>query len=62
MRDGFCELCSRDVDDIEQAFCYGCGATICETCSDKGGLIEGRHVPEDHLFDESERADLYEQC
>lgn len=59
----FCELCIREFhDDGSDPYgvvdCYGCGAVICSHCYEKGGLIDGRHEPEDHLFSETEREEL----
>lgn len=50
--DGFCELCNREVEDPQMWYCYGCGAVVCEHCTDQGTIPLGsgkRHEPEDHL-------------
>ena len=41
--------------DDDSLYCYGCGASLCAHCYEQGGRIQGRHEPEDHLFDSEER-------
>ena len=58
--DGWCDLCNREVEDVEEAFCFGCGVVICTYCRSKGSAVLGtRHAPEDHLMDDDEIAALY---
>ncbi len=38
----------------KEDYCYGCGAYICDECSEKRPSPWGRHNPEDHELEEEE--------
>lgn len=48
-QDGACHFCKNVVPHYE-AFCFGCGSYVCESC-EKNHALMGPHSVEEHLHE-----------